>query len=639
MHQRSRVLGGMVIVCLAFTFYFVIRATAAAEPVVLTHTTLEEFNTGVLYHTGLTREGDGEVQLLVVGISGQWFVDTNVTGLPARDSHTAVHHNGHIIVVGGKEGDNRTKREAYYTTIDPDDHNLANWQTTTPLPIAIYPNGLRWHTSVVVHDRIYVLGGYDDTGQYFNAVSFADINPDGSLGDWSTTTPLPEAAYLAQAAVIKDRVYVVGGRTAGDAALDRVLFASPNPENGQISGWTETEPFVYDTRGHFVAVYDDRLYVVGGGDGVTYSPKVHYAQPDPLSGAISTYVEVTPMENNLYGGAGLAHNSVLLATGGVINLGAEPSTYVGANLIDADGTTGDWQDASLLDPRRFYHAAVMSDDGWLYVIHGNTGEGPPIASINRGATSGAGGIHAPDGTYTSRAIEIPEGSELKELRWNTTIDDPAATSIKFWYRARKTASDVWPGWSGPFLSESGTLTNTLTLDGRAGYFQYRADFTTVYSDQTPFLNAVQLVYVPPVYSIRLTKDATPPSGSIVRPEVVVHYTLTYSNSLTGLTATNAYIFDLVPDQMQYVPGSIYGAGANDSLAPELTWQLGDIAPGGTGEVGFDATVLGATEPMTIENKGLLFSTAGPVRQSNAVVHILAPGIGPRIYLPIVTGAE
>ncbi|HSJ55145.1 MAG TPA: CARDB domain-containing protein [Anaerolineae bacterium] len=624
MNQRPRLLGGMVIACLALTLYFVVNAPAAADLTTLTHTTLEEFNTGVLYHTGLTREDDGEVQLLVVGIAGDWIVNTNTTGLPARDRHTAVHHNGHIIVVGGKEIDNVVKGDVYYTTIDPISHDLANWQKTTALPPATYPEGLGWHASVVVHDRIYVLGGYDDLNQYYNTVSFAPINANGSVGSWSTTAPLPEALRLLQAAVVNDRIYVVGGRSSTETT-NRVYFATPDPATGQIGGWTETTPFAYATRAHMVAVQDDVLYVMGGTEGAAISPKVHYARPDPVSGVISGYTSTTVMRNNLYGGAGLAYNGVLFTTGGAINQFNTPSSYVGANLIATSGGVGSWQDTSLVEPERFYHAAVHSDDGWLYVIHGNNGYGP-ISSINRGATAGAARNYAPEGTYTSRTIELPKGSQLKELSWSTTITDPAVSSINLWYRARLTASAAWPAWSGPYSSAvQGTVTHTVPLDGIARYFEYRADFATTESDQTPRLNAFQLVYLPPVYSIRLTKGATPPSGSVVYPENVVEYTLTYSNSLTGLTATNAYILELVPDHMQYVPGTIYGVGADDTNAPELRWSLGDVAPGGQGEVGFDAVVLeDYAQEVIIENRANLFSTAGPVKYSNVITHTAKP---------------
>jgi uncharacterized repeat protein (TIGR01451 family) len=625
MNQRPRLFGGMVIACLALTLYFVIRVSAAEDLAVITHTTLEEFNEGEFYHTGLTREDDGEVQLLVVGIAGEWITNTNCTGLPARDRHTAVHHGGHIIVVGGKETDTKPKRDVYYTTIDPFDHDLANWQKTTPLPEAIYPNGLTWHASVVVHDRIYVLGGYDGT-TVTDTVSFAPINADGTVGNWASTAPLPAPLRLLQAAVVNDRIYVLGGGAGGGVVSDRVYFATPNPNTGQIAGWTETAPLPYATRAHMVAVEDGLLYIMGGTEGETISYKVHYARPDPVSGVIAGWTPTTAMEHNLYGAAGLAYNGVLFTTGGAINQLNTPTTYVGANLIDLSGGVGDWQDASLVDPQRFFHAAVRSDDGWIYVIHGNNGSAP-IASVNRGATAGAGGNYAPDGTYTSRTLELPRGSQLKELRWNTTIGDPAVTSLNLWYRARQEAADDWPEWSGPFSSAvQGTVTHTLELAGIAGYFQYRADFATGNSEQTAFLNAVQLVYKPPIYSIRLDKSATPPSGSVVYPQDLVRYTLTYSNSLTGLTATNASVIDVVPSYTQYVTGSIWGPGADDSNAPELIWDLGDVAPGASEELGFHAVVVeDYTEEVVIVNRAILFSSAGPVQYSNLVTHtLLAP---------------
>ena len=155
MNRSKLLVGGLATIGLTVAALLLVISSVQADLISIIHTTLEDFNAGILYHTGLTNIDDGEVQLLVVGLAGEWITDTNTIGLPALERHTAVYHDGHILVIGGRDADLQARNEVYYTTIIGLNHDLANWQTTTPLPYGLY-----WHASVVLNDYVYVLGGY-----------------------------------------------------------------------------------------------------------------------------------------------------------------------------------------------------------------------------------------------------------------------------------------------------------------------------------------------------------------------------------------------------------------------------------------------------------------------------------------------
>jgi N-acetylneuraminic acid mutarotase len=396
--NRNTLLAGSLVVAFLVLAILLVTIPVFAVRIAITDTTLEDFNAGFLYHTGLTRFDDGEVQLMVVGLAGDWITDTNTTGLPALARHTAVYTNDHIIVLGGRDINDLPSDGVYYSTVDLYTHDLADWQATTPLPASIYPNGgLFWHASVIVHNRVYVLGGADTTNRYAT-VAFAPINSDGSLGAWQTTEPLPHALCLLQAVAVNDRIYVIGGWDSSSAARDEIYFAEPDPATGLISGWTQTANFAYPTFGHMAGVHEGNIYVMGGTHPTLFvSPYTNVTTPDPGTGQISGWTQLIDMENNIYGGAGLALNGVLFTTGGALNSIVNPSDYVGTALINLDGSINSWSNTSTIVPARFYHATVHSNDGWLYLINGSDGI-HPIANINRGATTGVGEQHAPDGT-------------------------------------------------------------------------------------------------------------------------------------------------------------------------------------------------------------------------------------------------
>jgi hypothetical protein len=155
MNRGNPWIGGLVGLCLAAVVFLLATAPAGAEPPAsVVQTTLEDFNAGSLYHTGLTRDDDGEVQLLVVGLAGEWITGTNVTGLEPRDSHTAVQHNGHILVLADRKPNLEASNKVFYTTINTETHDLADWAYTTPLPDPPYTPGVYGHASVVAHDRV-----------------------------------------------------------------------------------------------------------------------------------------------------------------------------------------------------------------------------------------------------------------------------------------------------------------------------------------------------------------------------------------------------------------------------------------------------------------------------------------------------
>jgi uncharacterized repeat protein (TIGR01451 family) len=624
-------------------------ATRAVEASI-THTTLEDFNAGNLYYTGLTNFDGGEVQLLVVGLAGEWITTTNTTGLEALARHTAVYTNDHIIVLGGRNAMSKPSNRVFYTTINPsNNHDLEDWNLTTPLPPDVYPDpfggsypGVYWHASVILNDRVYVLGGSPDGSATYDTISYATVNGAGTVGEWLTTTvPLPHPMARFGAVVVNGRIYVIGGwsfdeNTFTSQVYDEVYFATPEAD-GDIEGWTPTTDFAYPTYGHMVAAYNGRIYVMGGFDESqtnNVAPFTHYATPITSTGVITQWAILSNMKNNIFAGAGLAFGDVLYTTGGAINSLYEESFYVGASLINAEGKIGQWVDTSLIEPARLYHAAVHSDDGWIYVINGSGDlDGDeitePMLNINRGSTTGVGEQYAPEGTFTSATMDLGGLNKLKELRWNTTITDTDMMTITVRYHTRNEPGGPWSAWHGPYSSSPtpGTVTTTVELDGHARYVEYEARLEAKDLDgngtarHTPVLNAVQLVYEKPAYLVRIHKEAEPPSGTRARPGDILSYTLTYSNGLEGITATHVVILDTMPEYTTFKEGSVQGPGVYDSETESIRWELESLEPGSQGEVGF-AVVISPTlmHSTIIANSATIDSNQGPIWASNVVTH-------------------
>src|SRR5207244_3375647 len=110
------------------------------------------------------------------------------------------------------------------------------------------------HTSVVYTNSstntsyVYVIGGDIGSGNKTNNVQYAQINASGTLGPWTNTTALP-AARSGHASVVYtnangSHLYVIGG-LVGSTFKNDVLIATINPD-GSLGSWS-TNPTSFST--------------------------------------------------------------------------------------------------------------------------------------------------------------------------------------------------------------------------------------------------------------------------------------------------------------------------------------------------------------------------------------------------------
>lgn len=561
------------------------------------NTTIADFNEGRFYHTALSWRGDGEVQLLPVGFEHPW-VPGNNTGLPPRGAPAAAYWSGHIYVIGGDNPFTDTHNEVFYTTIvNTLTHELADWQETTPLPTSVYPYGVYRHEAAVMtftetnKSYLYVFGGMSNEGlenRFYSDVLYAEIHPDGTLGNWQETAPLPNPLYGMESLVLNGRIYILGGADPTGNSRREVYHTVPDPSTGQIAQWYQTASLPALGDGGYVelsaATEHGRIYVYGGAVSAvypSYSPYVHFAAPDPATGDISGWTMATQgLPQNCYATEGAAYESgLLLAVAGAWNNGVDPSGDVRAALIDHEtGQNSEWVSTLALTPR-FWHAVVQDDFGWLYSLCGASGSGyqPRLNEVwvaspygeGRGF-QGAGGIiypaqettptiYAPSGVYTSSIIvaQLIEGQEssLTSLSWNTTITDPALMTITMRYRYHH--NGAWTPWYGPFPSNPGIgVTTTIPISGTCDWFQYSARLETLSNTVTPFLNAVRIgILAPPNLSVKgLTVTGCDTCPALVPPNEPVQIVFTIRNESTGLRwDNNFYAMLFITTTPDYTP--------------------------------------------------------------------------------------
>lgn len=153
---------------------------------------------------------------------GSWPHNSTISALPGgRAGHRAEIANGYLYAIGGYSGANGTlvRDTVYYAKLNGAG-GAGAWNTANTLPVA-----LKYHCSGVANGYMYVWGG--DTGAgASNAIYYAKLNTDGSLGSWQTSTQtMPTGIASAGCAVINGRLYSFGGVTSGGVTTSAVYFA------------------------------------------------------------------------------------------------------------------------------------------------------------------------------------------------------------------------------------------------------------------------------------------------------------------------------------------------------------------------------------------------------------------------------
>ncbi len=238
---------------------------------------------------------------------------------------------------------------------------LDSWSTQTGIFRTL-------HASVYANGYVYTLGGQDIAG-ITNAVNYAPVNSDGSIGTWATSSQsLPSTLQDARAAVFNNFIYVVGGYSG--TAKTTVYYAALNSD-GSISAWQTNANALPEARyNHSVAIANGYIYVIGGANAsIQVKDTVLYAKlnSDGSTGAWQTSANSLP--DTLWKHTSISSGGYIYAIGGLNNGGTRKDT-VYYTAVNSDGSIGAWQtSANSLPVATDFHSSSMLN-GYVYVIGG-----------------------------------------------------------------------------------------------------------------------------------------------------------------------------------------------------------------------------------------------------------------------------
>ena len=188
-----------------------------------------------------------------------WQPNPPEVQLPAgRTDGAAAVIGSTYLYVGGTDG--TTAKADVFISHPVQDGLLGLWSKGPALPAARSSAA-----SVVMGNTLYVVGGYGPDGKPTNTTFSLAVNPDGTMGQWTTDTalalPAPRAASAAVA--LSDGIAVIGG-TDGTAAT-RDVWKSQTDASGNLGAWVQQRGQLGEPNaGGFAAQLGDVIYLIGG---------------------------------------------------------------------------------------------------------------------------------------------------------------------------------------------------------------------------------------------------------------------------------------------------------------------------------------------------------------------------------------
>ncbi len=438
--------------------------------------------------------------------------------------------------------------------------SISDWLTATPLPEI-----LASRNAIAKGDRVYVIGGKNPTDKPSAQVYTAQIQIDGSLSAWRSTTPLPVPVYLHAVAATDSYLYMVGG---WDGAHTRAeVWRAGFADNG-LGAWEKISDYPIALDLHEATIVNNRLYVLGGWNGSAPLNKVYYA--DILANGLGAWTPALELPAKLYRLSVAAANGIIYVTGGYDNNAAQSTVYY--TKVNGDGSLVGWQQTTPLPATRYYHETVVQD-GKLVVIAGKN-----------------------DTTEYNSVYAAPINLDGSLGAWNA---QPALPESLYRFAAVTVSKD-----GSDFIYIFGGLHNQ---DYRQNVYH-----STVPSPPTPTSTPAPGPTPTPLPSITLHLQNNPQHW--VAPGEEITYTIFYQNQgvkeakdvvITGVIPADT---ELVPDSMTTGNGTTStttGTAAGDTIL----WHLAQLDANASGMVGYRVRRLLA--PTAVTQRALGITSAGP----------------------------
>jgi hypothetical protein len=331
-------------------------------------------------------------------------------GSGARDRFNLVQYNGYLYILGGYSGATTADSDVLYVPI-LSNNSIGTWTTTTSMS-TILSSGWRSGGAVAEDGYIYEIAGcYTKVpcSGLLSGTYFTEINSDGTLTKWDSTSSIATARFYNGAASYNGVLYTVGGCTSEPNNNNNCLAALGDTQYATINGSVNSSVTYPGSLLNFATAgsagtarsgvatlaFNGYLYTVGGCDGTSCGTMSGEVDSAPLNddGTVGTWATQTAIPTAKYGGALAGYNGKIYYIGGDTGTGTGTTTVYSASPSSTGGISSWTTETNTLGTGRYWEAAATYGN-YIYVW-GGTGTGGPFGTVDYTSFTAGGAFAAP----------------------------------------------------------------------------------------------------------------------------------------------------------------------------------------------------------------------------------------------------
>jgi len=264
-----------------------------------------------------------------------------------RTAHTAVLLDGNIYIGGGSEESHEIQCD-YQDCYRLDVYNLTTNQWSTPHITTPYC----WFAMTALDGKLITVGGIAKNDKVVKKILVL------KAGQWKHYTEMPTARYYATAIGYQSSLIVVGGVTEWDDT-DEPTISTTELFDATNEQWYTCNNIPSAHSQLQAAIIDDKLYLLGGyGEDGNPSSDVMVASLDTLS---NYKLNWQPLSSTLlcFSAAAVLCNKFLLAVGG---RKSSVNNSQACEVCSLNPSSGQWECITKIPEGRSLPAVVSMDD-------------------------------------------------------------------------------------------------------------------------------------------------------------------------------------------------------------------------------------------------------------------------------------
>jgi hypothetical protein len=430
---------------------------------------------------------------------GSWSTNAGYNLPLPRSGLSLVSYNGYLYAIGGQDptcaGVSNVCNTVYSSKLG------ANGEPNAWVQISNLTTERRYAGAVAYENQLFLYGGQTNATTGTAGVTtdeYTNINPNGTLGNWTTTTPLPTQTHGHSVAAYNGYVYSVGGTQGSTTPTSAVLYAKINASG--VGTWNSTNSTIGGSStfgGSTISVWNGYMYASGGcsivdtSDNCTTNNSNIQVATINADGTVSAWTKLivngttsTQISLSRYGGSIIAWRNALYYIGGcssAMSANNCPAASVQAGnflgLISAAGDVGPYQSTVSLP------AALSGSTP-------NAGRMSQAVVVNNGYIYSIGGCVALNGCGTTTSLifynTINSDGSLATTQWTQTSTSMPGALAAMGATVYNNTVYIVGGTSGNGTGRTSTYYATFTASGDTGTWA-TANATLANASTYPFV--------------------------------------------------------------------------------------------------------------------------------------------------------